>query len=230
MADLRRAGTVLVVAAAVAGVLLPAPVGLRAALTLAALAAVAARLAASRGRGAADGVLVGVGGALVALVLTGLLLDLAGVPLAPRGWAVALGVLGLVCAVIPLPARTAEPVAWRAQLRHAPWALACAAVAVVAISASVRSADSVDVAPVALSLAGTGGGHAEVLVASEKATGPLELRADNGSGSSLSYPLFSLPAGGSRTADVLLPSKGRTTITISNPGQSQPLRTLIVES
>ena len=226
----RAGGAVLVVAAAVA-VLLSAPVALRTTLVALAAAAVAARLAARRGRGAADAVLVAVGGVLVLLVLTGLGLDLVGVPLARRGWAVALGVLGLLAALAPLPARattgTARPRP-AAVLRQAPWALACAAVVAVALTSSVRSAGSVDVAPVALSVGPARDGHVAVVVSTEQATGLLELRADNGSGTALSYPLFQLGAGGSRTTDVLLPADGRTTITVNNPGQAQPLRTVVV--
>lgn len=233
-----RAEAALAVGVAVAAVLLRAPTVVATVLCLAAVTAVTARLAGRRGRGPADTVLVGVGGVLVAVVLTGLALDLVGVPLERRGWAVALGVLGLVGAVAPLPARPASsgpaepasPQAGRPLLRQLPWALACMAVAAVAITSSVQSAGSVDVAPVALSLGQVGGGHARVVVESERATGLLELRTDSGAGATLSYPLFRLAAGGSLVTDVLLPAAGRTTITVSNPGQSQPLRSLIVGS
>jgi len=242
------------VVAAVAGVLLDAPVPVTSALSLAAMAAVAQRLATRRGQGGVDALLVAAGALLCVLAVSGLLLDLANVPLRPDTWAVALGIGGLAALAVdalvrpasgalpssrgrPAPGDTpasADPPAFgpgraRAQLiPMALWGVATAAVVLLALSVAVRSSAAVDVAPVQVSLARVTGTTAQVVVSTDTRTGPLEVRSATG-GSTLSYPLFRLEPGSSRTTDVLLPQKGRTVITVSNAGQSQPLRTLVVD-
>lgn len=221
---------VLVVAAA-AAVLLGAPVPVTTALALAALAAVGQRLAARRAKGSVDTILVAAGGVLVVLVVLGLLLDRAHVGLHPDSWAVALGVIGL--AALAADARGRQP-GTRVRprrgevLRIAPWAVATVAVVLFAVSLAVRSTTAVAAAPVQLSLARVTGPTAQVVVTADAGTGPLELRTET-DGSSLSYPLFRLEAGSSRTTDVVIPLKGHTVITISNPGQSEPLRSVVVD-
>lgn len=221
----------VLVVTAVAGVLLDAPAPVTSALSLSALAAVAQRLATRRGYGSVDALLVGAGGLLAVLVVSGLLLDLAHVALRPDSWAVGLGILGLAAlAVDGRGTRTAlgaRP-AGAELLRMAPWGAATAAVLLFAVSLAVRSTSAVDIAPVQVSLARVAGVTAQVVVSADVRTAPLELRSATG-GSTLSYPLFRLEPGSSRTTAVLLPRKGRTVITISNPGQSQPLRTLVVD-
>lgn len=224
----------LLVVVAVAALLLGAPTAVTTVLSAAAVAAVAQRLAA-RGRGAPDTVLVATGSLLATLVVTGLALDLAGVPLERRGWALALGAVGLTLlgvAAVARPLRLRKPDAAgrrREVLRAAPWTVLTLAVVVVAVSAAVQSTRATDSTPLQVGLTRLDGGHVQVTVAAEQATGPLELRTDSGAGATLSYPLFRLAAGGSRVTDVLLPPKGRTVITVSNPGQTRPLRTLVVD-
>lgn len=259
MAD--RAVRSALVLAAVSCVLLGAPGVLTTAVVAAASLAVIGHLAARRRLGGADALLVGVGGLLSALVVTGLALDLVGVPLRPTGWALALGGLGLGALLLTRsypgrPAEVALPLcvgAAGAPALTAPeltadtpiapgvrggallssadtaWALACAVVLVVAVTLSVRSVAAVEVSPVQLSVQSIDGVRVQVQVSSDTATGPLELRADTGDGAALSYPLFRLPAGGTRTTEVLVPATGRARITLNNPGQSQPLRSLVVD-
>lgn len=220
----------VLVVVAVAGVLLDTPVPVRTALSAAAVAAVTQRLATRRGHGSADAALVGAGALLAVLVVTGLLLDLAHVALRPDSWAVALGLFALVALAADRragqPAPRTRPA--RAELlRIAPWVVATAAVLLFAVTLAVRSTSAADGAPVQLSLASLQGTSAQIVVSADTGTGPLELRSDSG-GSTLSYPLFRLKPGSSRTTDVIVP-RGRTIITVSNPGQSQPLRSLVVD-
>lgn len=243
-----RALRAVLVLAAAAAVLLDAPVWATTVLSLAATTAVGQRLASRRGRGLPDAVLVGIGGVLVVLVVTGFSLDVVGVPLRSTGWALALGALGLVALAAPSrgtgphqtgPRQTEPQDAGSSDargprrggelLRVLPWGVASVAMLVLALSLSVRSTDSVAAAPVQLSLGELAPATAEVVVASDVDTGLLELRADPGTGATLSYPLFRLEAGGSRTTQVVLAVSGRTVITISNPGQSRPLRSLVVD-
>lgn len=228
---------VVLAAAAVVGDL---PVVVRAPLTLLAVVATAARLVRHRGRGGLDALLVGVGGSLVALALTGMVLGLSPAGLHPGTWAVALQVVALVCLLVSLlrPPTHALPAedavgavagdARRAVLRHAPWVLAAAAVTVVALVVAVRSTTAGEDTPVQMSIASLSGTQAVVVVSAEEATGALELRTDPGDGSAVSYPVLSVPAGGSVSTTVVVPTTGRVVVTVSNPGQVRPLRTLVV--
>ncbi|NAZ83643.1 hypothetical protein GTR02_17665 [Kineococcus sp. R8] len=251
---------VLVVLAA-AGVLIDLPATVRAPLTLLAVAATATRLSRHRRRGGLDALLVAVGGSLVVIALTGMLLGLSPAGLHPGSWALALAVLALVALAVSAlrppalapqeePARDAvRPGAdpsdavgsgavrspgdvgderRRALLRTAPWAAVAVAVTVVALVVSVRSTSEGEVTPVQMSLAGLSGTQAVVVVSAQEATGPLELRTDPGDGSAVTYPLFSVPADGTVSTTVVVPSTGRVVVTISNPGQVRPLRTLVV--
>jgi len=229
----------LLVVLAAAGVLADVPTAVRAPLTLLAAVATAARLARHRGRGGLDALLVGTGGTLVVLALTGVLLGLSPVGLHPGTWAVALQVVALVGLAVSLvrPPRYAvreddddRAGAGRrgALLRLAPWVLAAAAVTVVALVVAVRSTSAGEDTPVQMSLASLTGTQAVVVVSAEEATGGLELRTDPGDGSAVTYPLLSVPAGGSIATTVVVPTTGRVVVTVSNPGQVRPLRTLVV--
>jgi len=231
---------VLVVLAAVA-VLTDLPVAVRASLSLLAVAATAARLASHRRRGGLDALLVATGGSLVVLALTGMLLGLSPVGLHPATWAVALGLLALGAlaasllrppAATPHPRDAAEVPAQapgrRDLLRQAPWVLAAAAVTVVALVVAVRSTSAGEDTPVQMSLASLSRTQAVVVVSAEEATGGLELRTDPGDGSAVTYPLLSVPAGGSIATTIVVPTTGRVVVTVSNPGQVRPLRTLVV--
>jgi len=238
------AAAVLVVLAAV-GVLVDLPVAARATLSLLAVAATAARLASHRRRGGLDALLVATGGSLVVLALTGMVLGLSPAGLHPGTWAVSLGVLALVALAVSVlrppvvPARLADAAreghrdgtagpARRDLLRQAPWALAAAAVTVVALVVAVRSTSAGEDTPVQMSLASLSGTQAVVVVSAEEATGGLELRTDPGDGSAVTYPLLRVPAGGSVATTVVVPTTGRIVVTVSNPGQVRPLRTLVV--
>ncbi|PRY15983.1 hypothetical protein [Kineococcus rhizosphaerae] len=237
---LLAAAGVLVVAA-VAAVLLDAPVAVRAPLVLLAAVATAVPLAGwGWRRSVVDRVLAGVGGVLVALVLVGVALGVSGVGLRPRTWAIGLGATALLALGVRAvgagrahepsspPAPRAEGSVRRAVLRTSPWALAAVVVVVAALVVSVRSVQDSSTPPLQMSLASLDGAEAVVEVSSGDATGPLELRTDPGDGSVVTYPLLSVPAGGTVRTTVVVPVRGRVLVTVNNPGQVQPLRTLVV--
>lgn len=245
----RRLGEVLAAAvlllASVVLVLADAPAAVRAPVVLLAVGLTAARLARHRRAGGLDAALVAVGGSLVVLVLAGLALGIA-VGLSPVTWVVGLTVPALLAltasALRPprpadAPAEPADaPVAQdvearpgrRSALLVAPWIAASVAVTVVALGLSLRSADDAERAPVQMSFASVEGAEAVVVVSADDTTGPLELRTDPGDGSAVTYPLFTVPAGGAVSTTVVVPTSGKVTVTVNNPGQSRPLRTLVV--
>jgi len=104
-------------------------------------------------------------------------------------------------------------------------ALAIGAV-VVAVRLSAGSVTEVD--PLAVSLGRVDGTRVEVVLTSGEATGPLEVRTTVAGGET-SYPLVSVPAGGRTTALVSLPATGRATITVTRPGETEVLRTLVLD-
>jgi len=227
------AAAALVVAAALAVLLDAAPV-VRVVLVGAAVVVVARVGARRRGRGRLDAALLAVGGALVVAVLTGVVLDLLRIPLGPASWALALGAVGLLVlgADQARPVPEAPPVDRAGSRVVGPllaWGAVVAVVLAVALYASARSLSSLDGPPFEASLGSVDGVTAEVVISSEAGTGPLEIRSDPGTGSTLSYPVVEVPAGGSTTTEVLVPAEGRTTITVSDPGRAQPLRTLVVD-
>lgn len=250
----RWTATALVLAtllAVLAGAPAPGP-GL---LALAAVAAAGHLLVRRRRRGGLDALLVGVGGSLVGLVFTGMLLALTGVGLRPATWAVGVAALAAVCLVIDVvidlvidrvmsarqPTATSTPTStatstergrsrprWPALLRALPWVVASVVALAVAVGGSVRSLSAADQPPLAMSLSRVDGTDVQVVVRTGEAVGPLELRSTNG-GTDVSYPLFDVGEDGSRTLTLSLPLHGRFTITLNNPDQTQPLRTLILD-
>lgn len=189
-------------------------------------------------------VLTAVGAVLVGLVLTGIVLGFAGPGLRPVTWAVGLGVVAVGVLAWSVTGRRTERAAAAAEptrveqtgpgslpaavLRTTPWALAAVVVTVAAVLVSVRSVDTANVPPLQVSLASLDGARAVVAVSADEEVGPLELRTDPGDGSAVTYPLFSVARGETVRTDVVVPLDGRVLITVSNPGQVQPLRTLVV--
>lgn len=212
-------------------------------LALAAVAAAGHLLVRRRRRGGLDALLVGVGGSLVGLVFTGMLLALTGVGLRPATWAVGVAALAAVCLVIDLMMSARQPTVpstatstaqarsgprWPALLRALPWVVASVVALAVAVGGSVRSLSAADQPPLAMSLSRIDGTDVQVVVRTGEAVGPLELRSTSG-GTDVSYPLFDVGEDGSRTLTLSLPLHGRFTITLNNPDQTQPLRTLILD-
>lgn len=224
----------LLVVGAAAAVLTGAGTALTTVLVALAAVAVVHRLASRRVRGGVDAVLAGVGGLLTALVLVGFALDLSGIGLRPRSWAVGLAVLGLLA----LAATARRPVGVRAanhlgrpRARDLPWLAASVVVVGAAISLSAQAVDRDDVSPVAMSLGSSPGSAVRVPVTLTTGSdaGPFELRTQGPDGNTISYPLVTLQPGRPVTTTVLLPVKGRYVITLNNPGQDAPVRTLTVD-
>jgi len=223
----------LLVVAAAAAVLSGAGTTLTTVLVALAAVAVVQQLASRRVRGGVDAVLTGLGGLLAALVLVGYALDVTGTGLRPRSWTFALAALGLLA----LAATARRPVGVRAanhlgrlRARDVPWLAASLAVVGAAIWLSAQSVDSADISPVAMSLgaAPNSGVRVPIELTSGTDAGPFELRTQGADGNTVSYPLVTLQAGRRLTTTVFLPARGRYVITLNNPGEDAPVRTLTV--
>ncbi|QIG43365.1 hypothetical protein G5V58_11840 [Nocardioides anomalus] len=218
--------------AAVVAEIARAPRPLTGALVVVGLGLAAERLAERRGTATTDRVLVGLGGTLVTLVLTGVVLDVTGVGLRPASWTVALALLAL--AGLGLAARLnrrgdAQPTREvRTGLHLLPWVAASIGVTVLAVHLSATSLSAADAQPLQLSLGKVSASAAQVVVSSSDAVGPLELRTTS-EGSEVSYPLLDVPEDGSRTVTVPMPRSGRVVITLGYPDQTEPLRTLVLD-
>jgi hypothetical protein len=240
MSDLIRRAVPSV--AALVALLAGAPQPVAGGLALAGLALATERLVRLRGTGPADRVLVGLGGVLVALVLTGISLGSTALGLSPTTWVVAvavLGVAGLVTARV-LPTRsTASPAdatpvhgargtgRGRA-LRLLPWVALAAVLVVALVRTSGASLSAADQPPLQMSFGRVAGTRVQVVVTSSNPAGPLEVRTSTG-GDDISYPLFDVPTDGSVTTTLSLPRTGRFVVTLNRPDQTTPLRTLILD-
>jgi cobalamin synthase len=220
------------VAVAVAVVLVGAPTAVTTTLVALAAAAVVHGLVRRRARGAVDAVLVGIGGLLSALVVVGVVTSLVGVPLRTTTWAPVLGVLSVVALLVD-SRRSAPPAAdrtlGRGRRRDLPWFVAAVAVVAVAVGISVESVRRNDIAPIAMSIGVVKGTQVQVHLSSDESAGPFELRTETGDGNSISYPLVSVAPGQPADVTVQLPVKGRYVITLNNPRDSAPVRTLTVD-
>ncbi len=191
------------------------------------------RLARLRDEGALDVLLVTVGGGLVALVLTGLVLGATPIGLRASTWTVALAALSLtelaISAIAPPPAvSTPSRSAALHLLRVAPWLAAGVVVVAVAVTVSTRSVESAERLPVEMSIGQVDGTRVQVVVRSSERVGPLEIRT-TGTGSEISYPLITVVPGQATTTTLAVPGTGRATITLNYPDQTQPLRTLTID-
>ncbi|VXC54489.1 hypothetical protein [Nocardioides sp. AX2bis] len=230
-------------AAALIALVADAPQPLTGGLALVGLALAADRLTRLRGAGTTDRVLVGVGGTLVALVLTGMLLGSTALGLSPTTWVVALAVLSVsalaLAAVVPARAAdgggpgsgpadaTGRPGTHRAGAL-VPWLGVAAAVVVVSVQMTGSSLTASTAAPVEMSLGEVSGTSVEVVVSSTDPIGPLEVRT-SADGNEVSYPLFSVGEDDTVTTTVSLPTTGRQVVTVSYADQTDPLRTLILD-
>ena len=223
----------LVVFGGAVSTLAGAPGPVSGSLVLVGLLLVIERLAQRRGEGALDVLLVTVGGGLVVLVLTGLLLGATPIGLRASTWTVALAVLsltGLVIAAIAPPPAVTTPSRSAALhlLRVGPWLAAGVVVVAVAVTVSTRSVESAERLPVEMSIGQVDGTRVQVVVRSSAKVGPLEIRT-TGTGSEISYPLITVVPGQATTTTLAVPGTGRATITLNYPDQTQPLRTLTID-
>lgn len=232
---LRALLPVSAVVALVAG----APQAVAGGLALTGLALVAEAFVRRRGPGLADRLLVGVGGILVALVLTGILLDAAHLALSPTNWVVSLAVLSAsgLAVVLVLPARRTSPPSTddgggglhRGQaLRLLPWVALAAVLVVPLVQMSGASLSAANEPPLQMSFGRVAGTEVQVVVSSSDAVGPLEVRT-SANGDDISYPLFDVAPDGTVTTTLSLPRTGRYVVTLNRPDQTTPLRTLILD-
>lgn len=239
-----------VLLAAAAATLLGGPTWLRVALWVLAALAVGQRVARARAAGAARGtlvertvdpVLVAVGACLAVLVLLGYVLEAVAVPLATTGWTVAVVAAGLVTLALtrahaaPAPAAAAHPATAPAPARRRPavvtaaWSVVALALVGAAFAVAVAGARETGTPPLALSLRDLQRTSVQVVVAAPGDVGPLEVRTDAGEASTLTYPPLTVVDGRSASTRVLLPPKGKVSISVYNAGQAEPLRTVIVD-
>lgn len=237
----------VVPAAALAALLAGAPRWASGALVVAGFAVVAERLVAVRDTPVADRLLVGVGGSVVVVVLTGVVLDVTGAALRPTTWtlaSIALQAVGLVVAsALPLRGRAVtvgsdgEPAladwskgsaAGWAAVRALPWVVAASVVCGVAVHASAQSLATADAEPLQLSIERVAGTSVQIVVTASEPVGPLELRTAT-DGAEISYPLITLRADEISATTVALPLQGRFVVTLSYPDQTEPLRTLVLD-
>jgi len=203
------------------------------------------RLVATRRHGVVDAGLLWTGGMLVGLVLTGMALGVAGIGLAPTSWTVTLAVLALVglglAAVLParepsaVPSGSApsatggqQPGSRRKALVLLPWLALAAVVVVVAVRMTTGPQEATEAAPVTMALGRVDGTEVQVVVSASEEVGPLEIRTSSRGGET-SYPLIEVSPDEATTTTVSLPRAGRYEITLANPGQDEPLRTLILD-
>jgi len=227
--------------ACVGALLLQAPRPVVGVLATLALGLAAERLVRLRASSLSDRVLVGLGGAMVALVLTGMLLGSTDLGLSATTWAVGISVVSLaglgLAALVPGRVVAAGPSDGsvphgRAHRRTAllllPWLALGGVVVAFSVNLSATSLATADEPPVQMSFGRFSDTEVEVVVTSADAVGPLEVRTA-AEGNEVSYPLFTIPAGGSATTMVSLPSGGRYIITLNYPDQTQSLRTLVLD-
>lgn len=225
--------------AAVVAVATGAPQAVAGGLALTGLAVATDFLVRRRSAGMADRVLVGVGGFLVALVLTGMLLGSTRLELSPTSWAVSLALLsGAELAVaLALPARPASPTSSTSPagtvdqvpvLRLLPWVAVAAVVVFSLVQTSGASLSAGLEPPVQMSFGRVAGTQVKVVVTSSDPVGPLEVRTSS-DGTDISYPLFDITRDGAVTTTLSIPLNGRYVVTLNRPDQTIPLRTLILD-
>ena len=209
------------------------------ALALVGLVATADHLARLRRLGPVDRLAMVVGGAIVTIVLTGLVLGSTSIGLRTGTWVVALAVVSLAGLVLSglvggrstAETRDAATGGRRtavALLALAPWLAGAAVVLVLAVRLSADALSEADTPPLQMYLGARDGTEVEVVVEAGTGTSPLEVRTSR-QGNEISYPLFTVGADGSHVTKVSLPTSGRFVITLSYPDQNKPLRTLVLD-
>jgi hypothetical protein len=232
-------------AAAVVALLRDAPQALTGGLALAGLALATERLVRLRATSLGDRVLVGVGGAMVVVVLTGMLMGSTDIGLGPTSWVVAVAVLSVaglvVAAVVPGRDTTVTTASGavpdgrahrRTTLLLLPWLAAAVVVAVVSVNLSSTSLTAADEAPVEMTFGKINGRKVHVVLTSSAAVGPFSVIAKGkgrAKGQKFRSPLLVVAENGTTTTRLSLPRTGRFVISLNYPDQSQPLRTLILD-
>lgn len=221
----------LVLLAGLAGAL--APSWLAAPLVLGAAVVVVERAARHRRRGRLDAALVGVGAALSAVALLGLLLDATPWGLTRGSWAVSLTVLGVVvlaaCVGRDVPEAVVQPSRVRPTATTLVSGTLAAGVLVVALVLAVQSEQAATTAPLQLSATAPDNGQVTVTVEATEAPGPLQLHVVTAAEDVVVGPTLDLPAGGSTTVPVTVPAGFEVRLQLRPPGSGDVVRELVVD-
>lgn len=225
---IRRAGLVL---DAVVLCALGVPWWLATPAALLAVVAVSERVARHRRRGGMDALIIGIVGPLVALLFLGLVLNLLPGGITRVSWSIGAGIVGLAALACCLGRPVPPPVVPRGM--PVPrgtllWGSAAAVIALGALAVSVNSSRSLDGAPVQLSQT-TVDGVTRVLVTAGSDAGPFVLRSDNAGSQSVVRRQFSMKAGQTVSVPVLVPDGARVTVTLTNPSQTQAVRSVVLD-
>ncbi|RKS71302.1 hypothetical protein CLV35_3098 [Motilibacter peucedani] len=192
---------------------------------------VAERVARHRRRGRLDATIAAIAGPVVCLIGLGFVLDVVPGGITRTSWALGAGVLALaalaLCARRPVP-----PPVWAGTSFGSPtavvWGGVTVALVATALGISVESARRLEEPPVQLSLK-TSGGVTRALVSAGGDAGPFVLRAESGSRATVLSGSFSLEAGQTMSFPVLVQGGARTVVTLSNPSQDQPVRSVVLD-
>lgn len=224
--------------AAVLALLADAPQAVTGGLALAGLALATERLVRLRATSLSDRVLVGVGGAIAVLVLTGMLMGSTEIGLSPTTWVVAVAVLSaaglVVAALVPgrgAPTDVAVPdgrAHRRTTLLLVPWLAVAGVVVAFSVTNSATSLTATEEPPVQMSFGTVSGTRAQVVITASTAVGPLQMRT-NVRGRKVLSPIFVVAKDGTVTFTITVPTTGRALVKLKYPGQSRPLRTLILD-
>ena len=178
-----------------------------------------------------DALAVAVGGLLVTLVLTGLLLDLLPGGLTRASWSLGLAAVGitglLICACRPVPPSPLRGMSWRVSPLTGLAYVGAAMLVIVALGVSIASTRGQERSALQMSVRGTWP-TAEVLVTSATDQGPFELLVDDGRGAHRFAGPFAVRANQTFVASVpaSAPTQtgGKVTVSLANPGQTAPIR------
>jgi hypothetical protein len=222
----------LVVAASICLALAP-PAWLAFPLAIGTAGVAVERVVRHRGRGLLDAVLVGSGGWIVALGLLGFVLNLLPGGVSRTGWAFGGGVLLVIalawCRRKPVPRSPLVRLEPLLSLATAGYALVVAGIVAAALLLAVRSTDQVQIPPLQMS-ASTVGTQSEISISSGTEVGPLDLIMHTQAGDVLAAGSITVGPGRAVSVTVTPPAGQSTTIQLIHPGQTVPLREVIVET
>jgi len=229
-----RAALVVVAALAVA---FEVTAVLRLPLSAAAAAVVIAYALRGRRRDAVGTALLVTGGAFIAVVLSGVVLNLTPAGLSGPGWAIAVGAGELVVLALTARRRHRAPAAaeaasetprGRIPLTTIGWVLVTGSVLTAALVWSTTSYDATHVAPVALS-AQVDDGEAVVTVTAGAESGPFDLVLVEGARRTLLAEGISVGAGSETSTRFAFPELSRGTVQLVESGSTRPLRELVLD-
>ncbi|GAA2001740.1 hypothetical protein JL107_01495 [Nakamurella flavida] len=225
-----RAGLVLL---AELLVVIGAPTWLTTPVVVVAALVVLERVARLRRRGRLDAVLVGLGGAVVVVALTGLLLTVLPWGLTRLTWSIALSLLALLALALAEGRPAAPSLAAGLRGQVSVLTLVCTLIAggivTEAIVMSVVSTDQVTVPGVQMAAPPAVDGATTVTITSGRAAGPLDIVVETSTGRSVLATGIVLDPDVPVQVPLTLTAGETVTVQLINPGQSTPVRELILD-